>query len=95
MGSQPRGRTAAWVALSFYALLLLAGPFFHQDVDEPGSAHSQRGAICASTQFASPAAPLTPAPAVTLIDAGPLPAPSVAFFSILLSTRTTGRSPPA
>lgn len=87
-------RRLAFAGMALYALFLLTAPFEHHDLSCELKT-PQHCTACTSSVIGS-----DPNPAVTvgiwhLADAGSAVSDDITFQGILLSVRTTGRSPPA
>ena len=92
-----RGRTAARVAavtFAVYAALLLVGPVAHTDLADhvKASSHCQ---VCAANPLAARTEPRVAASAPTLSAAGDVASDLSAAFASPVSSRTSGRAPPA
>jgi hypothetical protein len=87
-------RTAKWLGVVLYAVVLVLAPFTHHDL----ACHlkdPQHCTACTSSQVGTDPATLTAPPFVALVDLGravPFYSPSE---SVLLAAESTGRSPPA
>jgi len=86
-----------WLALAgfaVYAIFLCAAPFEHHDLSCELKTPQHCTACTSSVLSASPDTPAV-ADAWQLVDAGRAVADDVRAESLLLSVRSTGRSPPA
>ena len=87
-------RTAKWLGVVLYAVVLVLAPFTHHDI----SCHlkdSQHCTACTSTQVGTdPAAAAAPM-FVPLVDLGRAVPFYAASESVLLAAESNGRSPPA
>lgn len=89
----PRGRLLSIVAGAIYAVLLITAPVSHHDID----CHRKTPLHCSScTSSPLGANPHPPANlgAALLADAGPVVGFRLLADGILLTLRSTGRSPP-
>lgn len=92
-----RGRPAGWyaaIALAVYAALLVVAPVAHTDVADhvKASSHCQ---VCAANPLAARIEPRIAAARPTLDAAGEVVGFLAAGFVSPVSSRTSGRSPPA
>ena len=85
-----------WAALgfAFYALFLLTTPFLHHDLACEMKTPQHCTACTSSVVGADPNPLVTPGQS-NLDDAGRLVAEQVVVDDLLLTVRSTGRSPPA
>jgi hypothetical protein len=85
-----------WAALgfAFYALFLLTTPFLHHDLACEMKTPQHCTACASSVLGADPNPPIAPGES-NLEDAGRLVAEQVLVNDLLLTVRSTGRSPPA
>jgi hypothetical protein len=87
-------RTAKWLVVALYAVVLILAPFTHHDI----ACHlkdPQHCTACTSTQALTDPATVTGPSFVALVDLGrALPSYS-SSESVLLAAASSGRSPPA
>jgi hypothetical protein len=89
-----RARLLTAVGLALYAVVVMALSFEHHDL----VCHlktPQHCTSCASSQLGSDPHALSMPGAARLTDAGSAIAPEATFEGAVLTTRSTGRSPPA
>jgi len=89
----PRGRRSVVVAAVLYAVFVFCAPFEHHDLSCELKNPQHCTACISSVVSSNPDLPTTSATS-QLVDAGCAVPVDVRAESILLVTRTTGRSPP-
>jgi hypothetical protein len=86
-------RTAKWLGVALYAVVLILAPFTHHDI----ACHlkdPQHCTACTSTQVGTDPAALTAPTFVLLVDLGQAVPSDSPSESVLLAAESTGRSPP-
>jgi hypothetical protein len=87
-------RTAKWLGVALYAVVLVLAPFTHHDI----TCHlkdPQHCTACTSTQVGTDPATLTAPAFVAFVDLGCAVPSCSSSESVLLTAGSTGRSPPA
>jgi hypothetical protein len=87
-------RTAKWLGVALYALVLVLAPFTHHDL----ACHlkdPQHCTACTSSPVSTDPAAVTGPVFVPLIDLGRAVSTYSPVESVLLAAESTGRSPPA
>jgi hypothetical protein len=87
-------RTAKWLGVVLYAVVLVLAPFTHHDI----ACHlkdPQHCTACTSTQVGTDPTTLTAPTSVPFVDLGRAVPFCSTSESVLLAAESTGRSPPA
>jgi hypothetical protein len=87
-------RTAKWLGVALYVVVLIVAPFTHHDL----ACHlkdPQHCTACTSIQVGTDPTTLTAPSSVALVDLGRAVPRYSSSESVLLAAQSTGRSPPA